>query len=153
MNNMKKHLSFAPDYIPKNPENHFRTIANRLLTDEIEQQRISDDPEHELKPFTIRLPAYQLSAIDANADVAEMSRQEFMNHLFESAFGSVVVGFASGLFPSSDDLSAFESFMAHTNFNTSKAAYSFIQNTGEASLGMEFISMDNALQKMGVKND
>ncbi|XID76132.1 hypothetical protein ACF3NA_11025 (plasmid) [Alkanindiges sp. WGS2144] len=146
---MKKHLNFDPDYTPKDPENHFYQIGINLLEEEIEQvPSIPVSPEYELKPITLRLPAYQIAVIDAVASAGEMTRQEFLSHLFESSIGGAFIGLASGFSPSTSQEEAGTTLLNTTYFLAlSEVARRFLIDTSFASLGHE-ITMTEAVQIM-----
>lgn len=153
---MKNHLRFDPDYTPKDPQNHFYSIGSKLFEEMVEhaESLSPSTPDYESKPFTVRLPAYQLSAIDALASVAQMTRQEFISNLIESAIGESIVGLAQGLNPDDFSHNGVDSFLTSPVFESLvPPARAFIVHSSIAALGhepMESISFEDAISKMGV---
>ena len=114
-------------------------------------------PEYESKPITVRLPAYQLAAIDALASVGHMTRQEFLSNLIESSIGEAIVGLAEGLTPHDVSGNVVNDFLTAPAFQSLiDPARLFIFHSAIAALGhepYEEISMDEALSTMGLTHD
>ena len=156
---MKNHLRFDPDYTPKDPQNHFYSIGSKLFEEMIEhaESLSPSSPDYESKPFTVRLPAYQLAAIDALAAVGQMTRQEFLSNLIESSIGEAIVGLAEGLTPHDVSGNVVNDFLTAPAFQSLiDPARLFIFHSAIAALGHEpyqEISMDEALSSMGLTHD
>lgn len=156
---MKNHLKFDPDYLPKDPQNHFYKIGASLFEEMVEHAESTSpvSPDYESKAFTLRLPAYQLAAIDALAAVGQMTRQEFLFNLIKSAIGEAIVGLAEGLTPHDVSGNVVNDFLTAPAFQSLiDPARLFIFYSAIAALGhepYEEISMDEALSTMGLTHD
>ena len=148
---MKRHLDFPPDYTPRDVETHFYQIGINLLEEEMDSTDPTPlTPDYEVKPVTLRLPVYQIAAIDAVAAAGEMTRQEFLGHLLISSLGAAFIGLASGFSPSTSPEQAGTDLLNSSQFMAlGGVARKFLVEASFASMGHE-ISMTDALDKMTV---
>ena len=132
------------------PQSFFKSVAKDLA---FQPDQGANDPDNEIKSFTVRLPAYQMLVVDALASAAAMTRQNFLAALIDSSIGQAAAGLAAGFNPESEPDQAAFSFVFEERFKSLPIkSQEYLIDATSAAVGLACIPFDVVLAQMGERS-